>query len=461
MLVQLGRKGLVGLAVGATAGLGLIALIIYQEVRRRRSRCQQEVLQNAPPPPQLVLSSALAAVEEAVRLLPPAQQGELRAQLDQVLSCVSSLRSEVAELRGGLHAIALQIIQDVKRGVEDSQRARRRRPLRERSDSQSSSSVYFTASQGATSTQGGASEAGYSTAYADSDYTDRETDREEGEAGGEGEESEEEDQSCATVLTLRQEESQEDSPEEEEQEEPVKEVLSGELALLLAQSDVLQTGDARLRADGLGLLQAHRTQYGDSRDFLWRLARAYSAVHASTHDPEQRSTIAQQGRDEAESVLRKNDLDADCHIRFAVLAGLTSQTDSMHSKLKSQRILKEHLDRALALRDDLPLAFYLLGSWSYQVATLGWLERKAAAALYDQPPRASLHDALGHFMKVRRRRPHTGRLYLLICPQCHKELGNASEAGRWTRLALEAPTTPDEDEETAALQAELSAATDQ
>ncbi|XP_059897326.1 regulator of microtubule dynamics protein 3 isoform X1 [Gadus macrocephalus] len=425
MLVLLGRKGLVGLAVGATAGLGLIALIIYQEVRRRRSRCQQEVLQNAPPPPQLVLSSvhldaeeaeaqqqALAAVEEAVRLLPPAQQGELRAQLDQVLSCVSSLRSEVAELRGGLHAIALQIIQDVKRGVEDSQRARRRRPLRERSDSQSSSSVYFTASQGAASTQGVASEAGYSTAYADSDYTDRETDREEGEGGGEGEESEEEeDQSCATVLTLRQEESQEDSPEEEEQEEqeePVKEVLSGELALLLAQSDVLQTGDARLRADGLGLLQAHRTQYGDSRDFLWRLARAYSAVHAATHDPEQRSTIAQQGRDEAESVLRKNDLDADCHIRFAVLAGLTSQTDSMHSKLKSQRILKEHLDRALALRDDLPLAFYLLGSWSYQVATLGWLERKAAAALYDQPPKASLHDALGHFMKVRRRRPHAG-----------------------------------------------------
>ncbi|CAL8311639.1 unnamed protein product [Boreogadus saida] len=478
MLVQLGRKGLVGLAVGATAGLGLIALIIYQEVRRRRSRCQQEVLQNAPPPPQLVLSSvhldaeeaeaqqqALAAVEEAVRLLPPAQQGELRAQLDQVLSCVSSLRSEVAELRGGLHDIALQIIQDVKRGVEDGQRARRRRPLRERSDSQSSSSVYFSASQGAASTQGVASEAGYSTAYADSDYTDRETDREEGEGegGGEGEESEEEeDQSCATVLTLRQEEeSQEDSPGEEEEEAPVKEVLSGELALLLAQSDVLQSGDARLRADGLGLLQAHRTQYGDSRDFLWRLARAYSAVHASTHDPEQRSTIAQQGRDEAESVLRKNDLDADCHIRFAVLAGLTSQTDSMHSKLKSQRILKEHLDRALALRDDLPLAFYLLGSWSYQVATLGWLERKAAAALYDQPPRASLHDALGHFMKAEQLSPGYSKLLRLHIAKCHKELGNALEAGRWTRLALEAPTTPDEDEETAALQAELSAATDQ
>ena len=43
-----------------------------------------------------------------------------------------------------------------------------------------------------------------------------------------------------------------------------------------------------------------------------------------------------------------------------------------------------------------------------QVATLGWLERKAAAALYDQPPKASVQDALGHFMKVRCQRPDTG-----------------------------------------------------
>ncbi|CAL8312466.1 unnamed protein product [Lota lota] len=471
MILQMGRTGLVGLAVGATAGLGLLALIVYQEVRRRRRLCQQEVLETAPPPPLVVSTEhldaqeaeaqerALAAVEEAVRCLPPGQQEELRAQLDQVLSCVSSLRSEVAELRGGLHDIALQIIQDVKRGVEDSQRARRRRPpLRERSDSQSSSSVYFTASQGAVSAQGVASEAGYSTAYADSDYTDRETEGEEG--GREGEDdSEEEDQSCATVLTLRQEESQEESPEEEE-EEPVKEVFSGELALLLAQSDVLHTGDARLRADGLQLLLDHRAQYGDSRDFLWRLARAYSAVHASTRDPEERSTIAQQGREEAESVLRKSDLDADCHIRFAVLAGLTSETDSMHSKLKSQRILKEHLDRALALRDDLPLAFYLLGSWSYQVATLGWLERKAAAALYDQPPKASVQDALDHFTKAEQLSPGYSKLLRLHIAKCHRELGNVSEARTWTRLALAAATTPDDDEETATLEKELSALTD-
>lgn len=86
---------------------------------------------------------------------------------------------------------------------------------------------------------------------------------------------------------------------------------------------------------------------------------------------------------------------------------------------------QEHLERALALRDDDPMCFYLLGKWCYevrlwcespndchtlkhnlvcvcfgQVATLDWLEKKAAAAVYQSPPTSSLHDALENFLKV-------------------------------------------------------------
>lgn len=57
---------------------------------------------------------ALAAVEAVLQGLSPDQQLELRNQLDQVLSCVASLRAEVAELRGGLQDIAQQMIPDVK-----------------------------------------------------------------------------------------------------------------------------------------------------------------------------------------------------------------------------------------------------------------------------------------------------------------------------------------------------------
>ena len=112
----------------------------------------------------------------------------------------------------------------------------------------------------------------YSTAYAESDYTDRDTDREEGEREPEQESEEEEDKSCATVLTLRQEDSQDEEVEEEErgleedeEEEEgklqlVTEVPSGELALLLAQSDILHTGDASLKAEGFRLLLDNRAE---------------------------------------------------------------------------------------------------------------------------------------------------------------------------------------------------------
>lgn len=36
--MPLGKNGLIGLAVAGTAGLGLIAFIIYREVRRKRSQ---------------------------------------------------------------------------------------------------------------------------------------------------------------------------------------------------------------------------------------------------------------------------------------------------------------------------------------------------------------------------------------------------------------------------------------
>ncbi|KAL7388521.1 hypothetical protein ABVT39_015523 [Epinephelus coioides] len=489
MSMPLGRNGLIGLAIGATAGCGLIAFIIYKEICRRRS---QRLMQEARPAPRLfdeadeaallrepldaqeveAQQQALAAVEAVVQGLSPEQQLELRNQLDQVLNCVSSLRSEVAELRGGLQDIALQIIQDVKKGVEDSQRVRRRRHIvhRERTDSTGSSSIYFTASQGMASTFEETSEGGYSTAYAESDYTDRDTDREEGEREPEQESEEEEDKSCATVLTLRQEDSQEEEAEErelgEEEEEDdeerlqlATEVPSGELALLLAQSDILHTGDASLKAEGFRLLLDSRAEYGDSREFLWRLARAYSDVYESTEDKQEKKTYAQQGREEAELALKKNGLNAECHKWFAVLTGLTSKHESMHSKLKSSHILKEHLDRAIALRDDDPMCFYLLGRWCYEVATLDWLEKKAAAALYQSPPTSTLHDALENFLKAEELSPGFSKVVRLYIAQCHKELGNISEATNWTELALKMPTNSNDDE-TSKLEAQLRVLTD-
>ncbi|KAK7907529.1 hypothetical protein WMY93_016141 [Mugilogobius chulae] len=460
---SLGKNGLIGLAVGATAGLGLIAYIIYREVSRRRSPmvvvAAQPVLHNgqAGDGEQAALmlrdalddqqeveaqQQALAAVEAVVQGLSPDQQVALRQQLDQVLNCVTTLRSEVAE-----------------KGVEDSQRIRRRRHYipRERTDSTTSSSVYFTASQGPASAYE-TSEGGYSTANAESDYTDRETDREEPEQDVD-QESEGEDQSCATVITLKQNDSQDEDPEEDtsiigqdtERQgtrglQLVTEAPSGELALLLAQSDILHTGDCRLKEEGYKLLQDNRAEYEDNCEFVWRLARAHNDMYWCA-EPHSRRELAQQGLEEAELALQKNGLNKDCHKWFAMLTDLPTD-HGMHSKLRSSRVMKEHLDRALALTNTDPVCFYLLAKWSYQIATLDWLEKKAAAALYHSPPSSSLQQALDNFQKAEELSPGFSKTVRLYIAKCHLELGNISEASKWMDLAKKTPTSTLQDERT-------------
>ncbi|XP_028295968.1 regulator of microtubule dynamics protein 3 isoform X2 [Gouania willdenowi] len=424
----LGRNGLIGLAVGAAAGLGLMAFIIYRELTQRtRGRSRTRSGPEARRPGLLLGSTldeheldaqlqALAAVEEVVQGLSPEQQLELRNQLDQVLTCVSSLRSEVAELRGGLQDIAVQIIQDIKKGVEDSHRVRRRRHLihRERTDSTSSSSIYFTASQGLASAFEEASEGGYSTAYAESDYTDRDTDK-EGEREPEQESDEEEDKSCATVVTLKLEEEEErgledegDRKEEEingtgqqQTEQLVKQHPSGEMALLLAQCDILHTGDASLKAEGYRLLLDNKDKYEHSEEFLWRLARAYRDMYESAGDKQEKIVYGQLGREEAEKALKKNGLSAECHRWFAMLTGLTTQHEGLHGKLKST-----------------------------------------------------------HIFKAEKLRPGFCRNVRLYIAKCYKELNNLYEATHWTQLAREMSTNSEDDAETAELEAQLQHLTD-
>ncbi|XP_077076888.1 regulator of microtubule dynamics protein 3 [Siphateles boraxobius] len=460
-----GRNALIGLGVSVTLSTGLITLLIIKEALRRRNR--RFLLQNTSSGSQndAVDSAALSA---AVRGLSPEQHVELKKTLDEVMKSVSSLKNEISELREGLRDITTTIAEDVKKTLEESQRSRRRRTFmpRERSDSVSSSSIYFTASAGPAS-QYEDSEVGYSTAYSnvESDYTDRETDRETDKDGeDDGRDSdEEEEQSCATVLTLQQDDSQLEEEDDEDAGllvDTLTDSPSPELSLLLAQCDLLHAGDSGKKAEGFKLLTENRPLYADNMEFMWRLARAYSDMCETTDNREEKRNYAEQGHYEAEAALMRNGLSADCHKWFAVLARFSSQYESIHGKLKSGRVLKEHLDRALALRDDDPTCFYLLGRWCLEVSSLGWLERKAAATLYETPPTSSLNEALENFLKAEELNPGFSKTVRLYIAKCHKELGNVSEARNWVQLSLSTPAGANEDSDSGALQEELKALID-
>ncbi|KAM9496061.1 regulator of microtubule dynamics protein 3 [Clarias gariepinus] len=459
---SLGRSGLIGLGVGVTLSTGLIAFLIIKEMTRRRRRLERPLVATRSAAGFVDRRGGVALGQDggvvlALSGLTLEQQSELKKTLDEVMTSVSTLRAEVAELRSGLKDIAGTIVEDVRRGVEEGQRSRRRRHFlaRERSDSMSSSSIYFTASNGMSSR----SEGGYTTAYstAESDYTDRETDRDE-DKDEDDEDDDDEGRSCATVLTLQPDETRSDEDDVDGDEEAM---ISPDLALLLTQSDLLNAGDSGKKTEGFHLLRENRPLYSDNAEFLWRLARAYNDMCEHVEDEEERRSYAEQGRDEAEMALKRNGLNAECYKWFAVLSSQTAQCDSMHSKLKSSHILKEHLDRALALKHDEPLCFYLLGRWCYEMSRLSWMEQKAAAAVYETPPCSSLHQALENFLKAEELKPGFSRAVRLYIAKCHKDLGNAPEARKWAHLALATPTiTPHQEARLSVVEAELQALID-
>ncbi|XP_060117332.1 regulator of microtubule dynamics protein 3 isoform X2 [Heteronotia binoei] len=447
------RVGL-GVVLGAAAGIGLF-YFFYQQKRKkswwRGSTKGPNVrsLQNAlgsqecidiQPHNQVPLRQGPIEGGDSNRymsFLTREEQVEVLNRLDFVLKSLIELRHEVEELRNSLQGLAGEIVGEVRSQLEDSQKGIRRKRFafsRERSDSAGSSSIYFTASSGTVNTDDGESEGGYTTANAESDY-DRESDKE----------SEEDENSCDTVRNARRDSL--DLVNEDEATLTFDSAVEEELGQLFQQADQLHSGSDQEKKEGFQLLLNNKLVYGDKQAFLWRLARAHSDMYEITDDAEEKKFYAADGKEEAERALQMGGQIAECHQWYAVLCGQYSEHEGIQKRIQAGHVFKKHVDQAIALKPDDPKSFYLLGRWCYQVSHLGWLERKTASALYEEPPAATVQDALQNFLKAENLSAgfsKAGRVYIV---KCYRELGDSSAAAHWLTLASELPVITKEDAE--------------
>jgi hypothetical protein len=138
----------------------------------------------------------------------------------------------------------------------------------------------------------------------------------------------------------------------------------------------------------------------DARRFLaafeWRMARyqflvAGALLKAGAKEEVYKAAFGT-GLQHALRSLALHDADCDAHkyasILYAKAAKDTKEQISFAYKIR------EHSERALALRPDDPVLAHVLGVWHYEVAGLSWLMRKAASALYGTPPTSTYEEAL-------------------------------------------------------------------
>ncbi|XP_040082847.1 regulator of microtubule dynamics protein 3 isoform X1 [Oryx dammah] len=450
------RAGL-GLLLGTAAGLGFLCALYSQRWKRTQRRGQSQSRSNSldstqtsEPGRQVRPLRAVPGEAGDAAVLPSLPRGQevVLDRLEFVLTSLVALRREVEELRSSLQGLAGQIVGEVRSllfrsHMEENQKVARRRrfPLaRERSDSTGSSSVYFTAASGAMFTDA-ESEGGYTTANAESDY-ERDSER---ESDGDGED----EVSCETVKMGRK-----DSLDLEVEVALglVPEALEAggstgqeDVLPLLQQADELHQGSEQGKREGFQLLLNNKLAHGSRQDFLWRLARAYSDMCELAEEASEKRSYALSGKEEAEVALEKGNENAECHQWYAVLCGQLAEHEGIQRRIQSGFSFKEHVDKAIALKPENPMAHFLLGRWCYQVSHLSWLEKKTATALSESPLGATVQDALSSFLKAEELQPgfsKAGRIY--IC-KCYKELGKNPEAKQWMKLALELPNVTKED----------------
>ncbi|MXQ88619.1 hypothetical protein E5288_WYG003810 [Bos mutus] len=441
------RAGL-GLLLGTAAGLGFLCALYSQRWKRTQRRGQSQsqsnsldYTQTSEPGRQVrpLRAAPGEAGDAAVLSSLPRGQEVVLDRLEFVLTSLVALRREVEELRSSLQGLAGQIVGEVRSHMEENQKVARRRRFpfaRERSDSTGSSSVYFTAASGATFTDA-ESEGGSVLISKAAGHVEQ-----KGHhffSGGFHQQVGMWSKKCGRMLRYQLSLGGSKVPR------PLLFLAHEDVMPLLQQADELHQGSEQGKREGFQLLLNNKLVHGSRQDFLWRLARAYSDMCELTEEASEKRSYALSGKEEAEVALEKGNENAECHQWYAVLCGQLAEHEGIQRRIQSGFSFKEHVDKAIALKPENPMAHFLLGRWCYQVSHLSWLEKKTATALSESPLGATVQDALSSFLKAEELQPgfsKAGRIY--IC-KCYKELGKNPEAKEWMKLALELPNVTKED----------------
>ncbi|KAM8859084.1 regulator of microtubule dynamics protein 2 isoform 2-T3 [Spinachia spinachia] len=313
-MAQADSKVLVLGALAGVAGMGL-AVAFYQGFKSRR--------RGSEPCDYLNCASAQTT---GVRMVNgpglPRGQAEVLQRLEALLQCVSELKDEMKSLKNALPALQDHVREEL-RGRDEVRRAsplHRTTPMRRKR----AAGAIAAARADARSSEEAESEGGYMTALTDSE-----------------------------------EEEQSDAEGEDEEQPPDK------LCVLLERIDSLRKGSDSDKRECLDILLEHREEFGQNSTFLWRLIRSYCDLHDISSTLEEKKTTAETGKRVGEEVVGLDPACAESHQWYAIMCGIMAEYETVQNRIKNGYIFKDHLDKAIELKPQDPMSYYLLGRWCY------------------------------------------------------------------------------------------------
>lgn len=187
-----------------------------------------------------------------------------------------------------------------------------------------------------------------------------------------------------------------------------------DFAALLARGDQL---DAQLKTkEALAVyLEAEKLQPNHA-DLLRRIAKQYGESQLDTQDKTERRRLGTAALDYSKRAVAAAPDNAMAQLALAVSYGRVAPYLDNKTKIAYSKLVKQHVDKALALDPKNDLAWHVLGAWHYELANLNPVLRTIAQLVYGTLPSASNEDAVKAFKKAAELNP--------------RRVGNFVELGR-------------------------------
>jgi tetratricopeptide (TPR) repeat protein len=181
-------------------------------------------------------------------------------------------------------------------------------------------------------------------------------------------------------------------------------------------------------------------------ELLWRFARAAYDLsqEPSTPTPKKKELLNEALRSirDAKVAGRNNN---DIFRWSGIILSEVGQYAGTTEYIKNAFVIRDDWEQATHIDPNDASALHLLGRWHYDVASMGWITRKAAAAFFAEPPTATYQEAKEFFERAESISPGFWKSNQVMLAQTEKQLGNKAEAIKWAASALNIPVRSTDD----------------
>eukprot|EP00112_Aurelia_sp_Birch-Aquarium-sp1_P017478 Seg4057.1 transcript_id=Seg4057.1/GoldUCD/mRNA.D3Y31 product="Regulator of microtubule dynamics protein 1" protein_id=Seg4057.1/GoldUCD/D3Y31 len=230
--------------------------------------------------------------------------------------------------------------------------------------------------------------------------------------------------------------------------EDVRDVFNDDVGSHLKQSENLRLGTDEERKESHKLLLKLLKQNQETCEILWRLSRAQydmGMLAGKNGNQNEKEQFLKEAMESGKKAIELDDGNASAHKWYGIAIGSYCEFVGSQEKIKLGYQYKEHIEKAIKLNPHDPSAYSLLGRWCYEVSMLPWYLRKAAAAIFGEPPSSSIDEALSYAMKAEELKANFWIENSLLIAKCYYQKSDYINARSWLNKAKEFPITSEDD----------------